>query len=416
MNNQALRYYMHDGPSAFRFELAGHLDRDSALRLEQDWLTASSVIGHRSLIVDITFVTGADAEARVLFSRWYRAGASIVANSGESRALAESIVGGPLPPTSAAAASSGRTWMPFRGSFAAITFGLLLFALLFPTGVGAADLKPETIGAWNNYVQTVNASLRERISAGGKFLWTFEDPARAAKVRSGEIVVAPVPGRAPKRVPGGLIHHWIGAAFLPGRVIDDVVEVTRDYNRYKDFYAPVVVGSQVVSRSGRDDRFSMLLLNNAFLFKTALDADYSSTNVWLDSHRFYSISHTTRVQEIHDFGEPDEARLPEGQGAGYIWKLYSVVRMEERDSGVYVELEAVALSRDIPLAARLLVDPIVRRVSRHSLATSLRQTEDALRGEVAKTSPAVGGTSNAGQLPDFSAAFAEKFPSFISVH
>jgi hypothetical protein len=46
---------------------------------------------------------------------------------------------------------------------------------------------------------------------------------------------------------------------------------------------------------------------------------------------------------------------------------------------VYIELEAIALSRDIPAALRWAVEPIVRRVSRSSLDTSLQQTKDAVR-------------------------------------
>ena len=41
MKNQALQYFMHDGPSAFRFELAGDLNNEGARRLQQDWRTAS---------------------------------------------------------------------------------------------------------------------------------------------------------------------------------------------------------------------------------------------------------------------------------------------------------------------------------------------------------------------------------------
>jgi hypothetical protein len=33
---------------------------------------------------------------------------------------------------------------------------------------------------------------------------------------------------------------------------------------------------------------------------------------------------------------------------GLIWRLYSVVRLEERDGGGYMDVEVVALSRDIP--------------------------------------------------------------------
>ena len=40
-----------------------------------------------------------------------------------------------------------------------------------------------------------------------------------------------------------------------------------------------------------------------------------------------------------------------------------------------------ALSRDIPAAFRLIVTPMVRRVSRDSLATSLHQTKIAIDAE-----------------------------------
>src|SRR5271168_5305867 len=97
MKKQALQYYMHDGPAAFRFELAGDLDDKGARRLEQDWRTASSVIGERLLIVDITFVTSAETEARMLLARWHALGAQLIANSNNSRSLAESILGEPFP-------------------------------------------------------------------------------------------------------------------------------------------------------------------------------------------------------------------------------------------------------------------------------------------------------------------------------
>jgi len=52
--------------------------------------------------------------------------------------------------------------------------------------------------------------------------------------------------------------------------------------------------------------------------------------------------------------------------------------------GVYVELEAIALSRDIPAAFRVFVTPIVRRVLRDSVATSLHQTKAAVDDSVAR--------------------------------
>jgi hypothetical protein len=241
----------------------------------------------------------------------------------------------------------------------------------------AATLKPETVTGWDQYVNAATSKLQDRVRPGGSFLWSSESADRSARVRGGEVVVAPAPGAAPKRVPGGLIHHWMGAVFVPGLTIEQVLAVTRDYDRYKDYYRPSVIDSKSVKRDDAVDRFSMRMMNKAFFLKTALDADYQATNVRLDEHRLYSVSRTTRLQEVEDCGQPDEHKLPEGEGGGYIWKLFSIARFEQRDGGVYVELEAIALSRDVPAAARFFVDPIIRRVSRNSLLLSLQQTEHA---------------------------------------
>ena len=52
---------------------------------------------------------------------------------------------------------------------------------------------------------------------------------------------------------------------------------------------------------------------------------------------------------------------------------------------MYVEMEAIALSREIPFSLRWVVEPVVRRVSRSSLLTSLNQTSEAVRSMVAKS-------------------------------
>jgi hypothetical protein len=416
MKNQALQYYMHDGSTAFRFELAGSLNNEGAHKLDQAWRTASSVIGDRRLIIDMTFVTCVDTQGRALITRWHREGAQLIANSIASRALAESVLGEPLPvlPANAGSAVSDRTWMPFRGSllFRALA-ALTLAAISFPIAADGATLKSETVTSWDNYLQTANANLQDRVRPGGSFLWTFENAERAAKVRGGEIVVAPESSQNPRKVPGGLIHHWIGAVFVPDIKLDDILAVTRDYDHYKKFFHPFVIESKAIAQTGSDDRFSMLLANRALFRTMALDANYAATNVRVDDSRFYSVSRTTRVQEVEDYGQPDECRKPEGEGAGYIWRLYSIARLEQRNDGVYFELEAIALSRDIPFAVRLVAEPIVRRVSRNSLLTSLQQTEQAVRGTAIARTSAV--PASAGQMSGVSAAFPNKSAAFTRV-
>jgi hypothetical protein len=253
----------------------------------------------------------------------------------------------------------------------------LLFAALPSPG---AELKQPTLDAWDQYLSAANASMADR--ARGHFLWTDESPERVRSVRSGEVIVAPM-GHTPQSVRDGLIHHWIGVAFISGVRIDDVIAVVRNYDRYTEFYKPSVIGAKALSQKAAEDRFTVLMFDKALFMKRALDSDYQSRFVEVDRRRSYSVSQTTRVQEVSDQG-----RIPDGEGSGYIWRLCTMSRYEERDGGVYVETEAMALSRPIPGALHFVVDPIVRRVSKASLTKSLEQTRDAT-GSLVKSEAAL---------------------------
>jgi hypothetical protein len=123
------------------------------------------------------------------------------------------------------------------------------------------------------------------------------------------------------------------------------------------------------------------MLNKSLFAKTALASEWNDRYIRVDDWRWYSVAQGTRRQEIEDYGSPGECELPLNEGSGYIWRLYSFSRLERRDDGVYVELEVIALSRDIPGGLRWLIDPIVRRVSRGSHFTSLIETQGAVRSE-----------------------------------
>src|SRR5271165_2407625 len=114
-----------------------------------------------------------------------------------------------------------------------------------------AELKEETLKTWDAYVQTANSQMRDRLQ--GHFLWVDEDPDRLRRVRAGKILVASVGGQNPKPVPSGLIHDWIGAAFIPGARLEDVLSAVRDYSHFKEFYKPTVVDSRSLGTVGTCD-------------------------------------------------------------------------------------------------------------------------------------------------------------------
>jgi len=259
----------------------------------------------------------------------------------------------------------------------------ITLSLLLTSAAYAATLKPESVQAWNRYVAAAETKLERRAHGNETFLWVDESPDRRRRVQNGEIVVSETYSGVNKKAPSALIHDWIGAAFIPGANVEDVIAVVRNYASYSQYYHPGVASAKVSSKSDTEDKFSLVLMNQAVLVKTAVEAECHSTLRRLSDKIWYSETSATRIQEIEDYGRPGEHLLPSGEGSGYLWRIASITRYEERDGGVYVELEAMALSRDIPLSLRFVVDPIVRRVSRSSLAESLRQTGQAVSTVVA---------------------------------
>lgn len=262
-----------------------------------------------------------------------------------------------------------------------------IFSLALVPMVRAAELTPETLSAWERYIQSADAAMRARAEPGHPFLWMDEASDRRQRVRAGEILVTGVGDRNPKKAGSGLIHHWMGAVFFPHARLEDVLGVLRDYAHYKDYYNPTVVDSKTIAETPSADRFSMLLVNQSFFQTKALESEYTSSYTSVGSHRGYSFATTLRLCEVEDYGQSSERELPPDEGSGYVWRLHTITRYEEADGGVYVEMEAMALSRDIPGALRWLVDPIVRRLSKGAMVTSLRQTLDAVSGktQTAKT-------------------------------
>ncbi len=84
------------------------------------------------------------------------------------------------------------------------------------------------------------------------------------------------------------------------------------------------------------------------------------------------------MQEFEGYGHSNARLLPPDQGDGFIWRMHSIVRYEERDGGLYLEIEAMALTRDIPASLGWVVKPVVNHLSMDSLMTSLRETRDAV--------------------------------------
>ncbi len=250
-------------------------------------------------------------------------------------------------------------------------------ALIFvPVAASAAELKQATIEAFQKYVREAEERHAQRSQPGHRFLWLDESSDRLKRVHEGAVVVSPCQGGEVK-VPDGLIHHWIGAIFIPGASLDRTLNLVHDYNNHKWVYKPEVVDSRLIRQDGNDYRTAVRLLNSKIV-TVVLDADYEIRYIPLDPKRWYSESRTIRMREVENAGAANERDLPDGVGHGYVWRLNTYSRFEERDGGVYVECEAIALSRGYPFGLAWAIRPLVRDVPGDSMTRTLSAMRTAV--------------------------------------
>jgi len=262
-----------------------------------------------------------------------------------------------------------------------LRIAILLFLLAAPV-MKATELRPETIQAWDAYVRQAQARTEQRVTGRAPFLWLDETPELRERVRVGEVVAEPEGGESPHAVAHGLIHHWIGAVFVPNAKLDDVMSVLNEYERYKDFYRPLVVDSRLIEGAPNRESIRLLMVQKAYSVTAAVEADDEIQTIRVNADRAYSLSASLCVHEIAAYGKSNEHVLPEDQGPGYVWRTFTVTRLEQRDGGTYAEIEMIALSRGIPWGFRWLMQPLAEHLPRNIVAAMLEDTREAVSQRV----------------------------------
>ncbi len=242
------------------------------------------------------------------------------------------------------------------------------------------QLKPQTVGAFDGYVREAEARMDQKPHGKGPFLWSDVSSERVQLVRGGQVVAQFWANQGPVKVPSGLIHDWIGAAFIPATNLKKTLALVQDYDNHKNIYKPEVIASRLISH--RDNNFQIYLrLLKKKIMTVVLDTDHDVHYRSLDRTRWTCRSYTTRVAEVENAGSPEETVLPPDTGHGFLWRLYSYWRFQERESGVYIECRAISLTRDVPLGLGWIIEPIVQKLPRESLINTLEATRQALHAE-----------------------------------
>ena len=256
------------------------------------------------------------------------------------------------------------------------SFHKIALCALLPSALAAAELKPHTVQAFDDYTRRLESRLDAQLK-GPVFLWSDQSPERNRRVRQAQILAESATGENTASVPDGLINDWIGAIFIPGATLEKVLRLVQDYDHHKDVYQPDVIGSQLVARDANDFKIHLRVMKKKVI-TVVLDTDYDVHYAPAGAARWWVRSHSTLIQEVENAWKRDERRSPAGDDRGFLWRLYSYWRYLERDGGVYMECEAVSLTRDIPTGLGWLIGTIIRDLPRESLVSALRRTREAL--------------------------------------
>jgi hypothetical protein len=263
----------------------------------------------------------------------------------------------------------------------------VLLALCFtcPAATRASELTQPTAEAFQRYVQRTEARMQSELADPEHFLY-FDALSNEGKnsmltrLHNGQVVIERMRtddnGKEIK-MPGGLVHHWLAIGFIPGITRDQVIGLAQDYTRHPEVYAPDVQQAQVLAHFDQHFLVSYRFYRHAIVttvYNTEFNVDYQLP----DSSRGYCFARAVRIAEVQNPGKPDEKELSVGNDHGYMWRLNLYTRYLEKDNGVYVQIEFLALSRSAPGIVAWVANPYIRSIPTEYLTNYLRTTQRAL--------------------------------------
>jgi hypothetical protein len=249
---------------------------------------------------------------------------------------------------------------------AAAPLALLMLLADLPIAA-AAELTSQTSLAFDDYLRQAQeaflARVRTDVSPTPKSEGVPARPGREDGILS---------------VPGGLIHHWVGAAFIPRTTLQRALAVSNAYGAYSSIYKEVIA-SKVVGREGDTYQVLIRIKESEAGVGAVLDI-LSTVRYFRPTPRLaYAITTSDQIREVKNAGQTNERLLPEGRDSGYLWRASSFTTLAEQDAGVYVGMETLGLSRSFPPLLGWFIEPIARRLGRKSIERSLEEFIAAVR-------------------------------------
>lgn len=253
------------------------------------------------------------------------------------------------------------------GAFLLVPAIVLLHPVPGSCGILTVKLQDHTLASWDQYVDRFERSEYEA-----------RPLLDATSDRPVLVNLNPAGKNGGEDVPGGYIHHWIGAIRIMDTQLASVVRVLEDYSRYPQIYSPEVKAASASRNPAATgwrydarlltEQVEKLGLHFAFDMRCHVSAREAGGFTLIESR-------TYRIRESASGRPPYTDLLPEGRDHGIVWRLNVYWRLRQMGPAVYAECQAISLSRKPLIGMR----DLIQSRARESLSSTLRHTRDAAR-------------------------------------
>jgi hypothetical protein len=224
-----------------------------------------------------------------------------------------------------------------------------------------AQPSPAANAAFDAYAASVESRLDRQHRSPHDFLASVGDAVERLTPAAGQ------------PLPGALLHHWRATAFAAGATPASFERLMRDFPAYPRYFAPEVLRAAILQQ--QPDRLQAeMRVRQHHVLTVVMDTTYDIAFGRLDAQHGYSVSRSTRIDEIDAAGIP----LSPADAHGFLWRQNTYWSYEQRDGGLYLQVESLSLSRSIPRGLAWAVRPFVESIPRESLEFTLRATCNAL--------------------------------------
>jgi hypothetical protein len=254
----------------------------------------------------------------------------------------------------------------------------LLISLMIPGRI-VGEPTPTAISSFNTYVSAIEIRLDQQHRSEDAF-FPLAAPASLTeqRLRRRELIIEQLTPPTGANFSGALLHHWRGTACVPGAKAADFEHLLRDFTAYPQHFSPQVLEARILTQQG-DHLQIFMRVRQKHVITVVMDTTYDIAFGRLDARHGYSTSRSTSISEIEATGTHRERALNSNEEHGFLWRFNTYWSYEERNGGLYLQVESISLSRCIPVGLGWALRPYVESVPRESLEFTLRSARNAIQ-------------------------------------